>query len=419
VSQRHTSSSDIDQQFVQIEALATRETAFEKSPFSTETPACQALKLLHLELAYPQMIGSRQSVLSENAGHQRAFLGPADNSGASRSGRATVTAGSLDARIGFVGDVMLGRGVNARWADNNPVAVWGSARERLQSLSGLVINLECSISDRGRPHSEKAFNFRAKPEFAKTALTDVNVTLAALANNHILDFGEPALRDTLVHLDDVDIAHAGAGVDRVSAFEPAITTVDGLTVAMLSLTDQYSQYAATSGPGTAFATLDPSDSTTRSLVSAAIATAQRADADLVVASLHWGANYETEPSEAYQAFAHWLVDSGVDVIHGHSAHILQGVEVYRGRPILYDTGDFVDDYIDTPGYANKQSAIFELVIDGGRLDRLAVVPTKIVDCAAELADDTATTACQRLRERSGAFGTTIEDDGERLNIPLA
>jgi poly-gamma-glutamate capsule biosynthesis protein CapA/YwtB (metallophosphatase superfamily) len=366
------------------------------------------------------MIGSRQSVLSEKAGQVSQLLGPVDSSGdTTRTDRTAVKAGSADARIGFVGDVMLGRGVDNRWAAHDPVAVWGSARERLQSLSGLVINLECSISDRGRPRSKKAFNFRATPSFAKTALTDVNVALAALANNHILDFGEPALRDTLAHLDDVDIAHTGAGVDRESAFEPAITTVDGLSVAMLSLTDQYSQYAATDGPGTAFATLDPNDSTTRSLVRDAITRAQRADADLIVASLHWGANYETEPSDSYQAFAHWLVDSGVDVIHGHSAHILQGLEVYRGRPILYDTGDFVDDYIDKPGYANKQSALFEVVIDDGRLDRLAVVPTKIVDCAVELADDTATTACQRLRERSEPFGTTIEDEGSSLRIPLS
>ncbi|MFW6435722.1 MAG: CapA family protein, partial [Halovenus sp.] len=241
----------------------------------------------------------------------------------------------------------------------------------------------------------------------------------ALANNHILDFGEQALRDTLVHLDDVEIAHAGAGVDRESAFEPAITTVDGLTVAMLSLTDQCSQYAATDGSGTAFARLDPSDSTTRSLVENAIATAQRADADLLVASLHWGANYETEPSDSYRAFAHWLVDNGVDVVHGHSAHILQGVEVYRGRPVLYDTGDFVDDYIDRPGYANKQSAIFELVVDDGAFDRVDIVPTEIEDCAVELATDTGTTACQRLRERSEPFGTTIEDEGSCLRIPLS
>ncbi|WP_128226463.1 CapA family protein [Halobacteriaceae archaeon SHR40] len=366
------------------------------------------------------MIESRRSVLTESTGHPSHLLGPADDSGhTTRTDRTIFEGGSADARIGFVGDVMLGRGVNRRWTGHDPVAVWGSARERLQSLSGLVINLECSISDRGHPLSEKAFNFRATPSFAKPALTDVNVALAALANNHILDFGEQALRDTLVHLDDVDIAHAGADVDRESAFEPAITTVDDLTVAMLSLTDQYSQYAANDGPGTAYAALDPSDATTRSLVEDAITTAQRADADLVVASLHWGANYETEPSDSYRAFAHWLVENGVDVVHGHSAHILQGVEVYRGRPILYDTGDFVDDYIDKPGYANKQSAIFELVIDEGSFDSLAVVPTKIENCAVELADDTATTACHRLCERSEDLGTTIEDEGNSLKIPLS
>lgn len=352
----------------------------------------------------------------------RSLIGTSGHLGdASATERSAFDAGSADARIGFVGDVMLGRGVNDRWVDSDPTAVWGSTRERLQALSGVVLNLECCVSDRGRPRSEKVFNFRALPSFASTALTDVNVAVAALANNHVLDFGERALRDTLMHLDDADVAHAGAGVDRESAFEPAVTTADGLTIATLSLTDQYSPYAATDDdPGTAFATLDPNDSATRSLVEDAVDTARRADADLVVASLHWGANYETEPSDTYQAFAHWLVESGVDVIHGHSAHILQGVEVYQGRPIIYDAGDFVDDYIDKPGYANKQSAIFELVVDDGAFDRLRVIPTEIEAYAAEMADNAAAVGIRKtLRERSKPFGTAIDRDGDGLSIPLS
>jgi poly-gamma-glutamate synthesis protein (capsule biosynthesis protein) len=335
--------------------------------------------------------------------------------------RPVSDAESADARIGFVGDVMLGRGVDARWAGRDPTAVWGSTRERLRSLSGLVLNLECCLSDRGRPVTEKGFNFRASPSFATAALSDIDTTVAALANNHVLDFGERALRDTLEHLDDAAIAHAGAGADRETAFEPAVATVDEMTVATLSLTDQYPTYAASDDdPGTAFATLDPNDSTTRSLVEDAVGTAQRAGADLVVASLHWGANYETEPSDTYRAFAHWLVDSGVDVIHGHSAHILQGIEVYQGSPIIYDAGDFVDDYIDKPGYANKQSAIFELVVDDGAFDTLRAVPTEIEDCAAELADDAAAAGVRKtVRERSKPFETTIERDGEELSIPLS
>jgi poly-gamma-glutamate synthesis protein (capsule biosynthesis protein) len=316
---------------------------------------------------------------------------------------------------------MLGRNVNDRWVDRDPAGVWGSARDRLQALSGVVANLECCISGRGRPRSEKRFNFRASPSFATAALTDVDVAVVALANNHVLDFGERALEDTLTHLDDAGVAHAGAGGDHESAFEPAVATVDDLTVATISLTDQYSPYAASDDdPGTAFATLDSTDAATRSVVGDAIEGARGAGADLVVASLHWGRNYETEPSDTYRAFAHWLVDSGVDVVHGHSAHILQAVEVYQGRPILYDVGDFVDDYVDKPGYANKRSGIFELVVDDGAFDALRVVPTEIEAYRADLAGDEAAAGVREtLRERSKPFGTTIERDGDGLSIPLS
>jgi poly-gamma-glutamate synthesis protein (capsule biosynthesis protein) len=164
----------------------------------------------------------------------------------------------------------------------------------------------------------------------------------------------------------------------------------------------------------------PTVPATRQLVGDALDAARDASADLVVASLHWGRNYETAPSETYQAFAHWLVDAGVDVVHGHSAHILQGVEVYQGRPIVYDAGDFVDDYVDKPGYANKQSALFELVVENGAFETLRVRPTVIEDRSVALADDHAAGEVrQRLRDRSRPFGTVIDRDGDGLAIPLS
>ena len=120
--------------------------------------------------------------------------------------------------------------------------------------------------------------------------------------------------------------------------------------------------------------------------------------------------------------AEWLVDQGVDVVHGHSAHVLQGVEVYRGRPIIYDAGDFVDDYVDyvdREGVHNKRSALFELVVRDGDLDELRVEPTAIVDEAATLADPAISEWVRdTLAERSAAFGTDVEREDGRLTYPL-
>ncbi|MFT4890502.1 MAG: poly-gamma-glutamate capsule biosynthesis protein CapA/YwtB (metallophosphatase superfamily) [Halobacteriales archaeon] len=337
-----------------------------------------------------------------------------------RSSRAPLDAGPTDATIGFVGDVMLGRSVNDRWADGTQAGVWGSTLERLRALDGLVLNLECCVSDRGEPWPDKTYSFRADPAFAVPALQAAEASVASLANNHVLDFREPALVDTRAHLADAGVAHTGAGRSRDTALAPAVVDAGGLTVATVAFTDQWSPYAATrTGAGTAYARLDRSDPVTRSLVRDALDRASAHDPDLVVASLHWGPNWETSPDPTQVDFARWLVDRGVDVVHGHSAHVLQGVEVYRGRPIIYDAGDFVDDYVHKGGFHNKRSALFELVVSGGRLDVLRVVPIEIEDAAATLADEGAAAwVREAMRERSKPFGTPADRAGDGLLIPL-
>ena len=325
------------------------------------------------------------------------------------------------ARLGLTGDVMFGRGVDARWDDRDPAGVWGSMHERLRSLDGLVANLECCLSTRGTAREERTYLFRADPAWAVPALEAGGAACVSLANNHLLDFGPVALRDTLDALDDAGIPHPGAGRDRAAAGRPAVTRVGGLNIGVLAFTDQYSPYAAgREQPGTAYLDLDHRRPATRRAVDGALAAAYRAGADLVVATLHWGPNWVVRPSATQRAFARWLIDRGVDVVHGHSAHVIQGVEVYRGRPIVYDAGDFVDDYAVKPDLHNDRSFLFELVASGGRLEALELRPVEIVDERAERAGpDAAAWLRDRMRTLSAPFGTTVERAGRGLRIPLA
>jgi poly-gamma-glutamate synthesis protein (capsule biosynthesis protein) len=329
-------------------------------------------------------------------------------------------AGPTDAHIGFVGDVMLGRRVNARWTGRDPSGVWGSALDRLRGLDGLVANLECCISGRGERWPGKTYYFRADPAFAVPALEAAGTSVVALANNHVLDFRAPALRDTRSHLTDAGIAHAGAGTDRDAALDPAVVEAGGLTVATVAFTDRREAFAATETTGgTAYAPLETSDPSTRALVGAALDRARAHDPDLLVASLHWGPNWETSPDASQRAFARWLIDRGVDVVHGHSAHVLQGVETYRGRPILYDCGDVVDDYSRKDGFHNKHSALFVVDVTDGSLTRLRIVPIRIENEAATLADEeSATRVREAMRTRSGRFGTAVERAGDGLSVRL-
>ncbi len=322
--------------------------------------------------------------------------------------------------LGFAGDVMLGRTVDERQRSRPPEAVWGDVLPRLRALDGLVVNLECCLSTRGRPwrRTDRPFHFRADPGWAVPALLAAGVSGVALANNHVLDFEEPALSDTLDALEGAAIPHAGAGLDVEAARTPARFEVDGLAVGLVSLTDNTPEYAAgPDSPGTAHVEIDHEDPGTWAVVEEALDALT--DVDLVVASLHWGPNMRHSPPPAFRAFARWLVEAGVDVVHGHSAHVFQGVEVYEGRPILYDTGDFVDDYAVDPELRNDRSFLFELTVEGGTPTRLELTPTEIGDCAVSAAGGEVARWCREtMRERSSAFDTPFERAGEGLAVAL-
>ena len=130
---------------------------------------------------------------------------------------------------------------------------------------------------------------------------------------------------------------------------------------------------------------------------------------------------ETEPPERFREFGRWLVDRGVDVVHGHSAHVFQGIEVHGGRPILYDAGDFVDDYAVDDDLRNDRGFLFVLTVTSpGEPTELRLVPTEIRDCAVhEAGGEVAAWSRERMRARSAPFGTTFERDGEALVLPLA
>ena len=329
------------------------------------------------------------------------------------------TATTADATLGFVGDVMLGRGVDRAHAEDPPGAVWGDTLPRLDALDGLFLNLECCLSTRGERTPDRGYYFRADPAWAVPALERAGTAWAGLANNHVLDFGEVALGDTLDVLDDAGIDTSGAGPTRREAFEPAVVPVGGLEVAVVAVTDRAPAYAAGAvAPGTAYAPM-AGEPLTRVLLSRAVEAARRRDPDLLVVSFHWGPNWVTEPTPRYRDLAHWLVDAGADVVHGHSAHVLQGVEVYRDGLVIHDAGDFVDDYALVGDLHNDRSVLVEVAVADGRPTELRLRPVVIDDGAVHLADGEPAAWLRRVvRERSADLGTRLGRDGDVLTRSL-
>lgn len=325
-------------------------------------------------------------------------------------------------KIALVGDVMLGREVGEEIArgDRSPTSFWGDTLEILGEADLVVGNLECAITERRArwTRTPKVFHFRAPPA-AVDVLAAAGFDAVSLANNHLLDYREEGLLDTLGHLDRAGIARAGAGRDRAEAERPAVVEATGARLGLVALTDNEPGWAATADrPGVWWAPIGR-DPEVLDRVEASVHRAREAGADVVALSLHWGPNMVERPPDRFRAFAREAVARGVDVIHGHSAHVFQGVEVVDGAPVLYDLGDFLDDYAVDPRLRNDRSVVALVGIEAGRVASLELVPVRLRLATVEIAqgEDRAWIAA-RLRALSAELGTRVEEAGDRLRVRL-
>jgi poly-gamma-glutamate capsule biosynthesis protein CapA/YwtB (metallophosphatase superfamily) len=321
--------------------------------------------------------------------------------------------------LAFGGDVMLGRLVNETILQRGPRYIWGDVLPLVQGADLALVNLECTIADSGEPFMPpRVFYFRADPR-AIEALTLAGVDYVSLANNHALDFQSPALLETIRHLDEHGIAHAGAGANLAEASQPALLEAGGIKVGVVAFADHFREYGATvDTPGTRIITISTEEQHFRE-VRESIQAARGAGADLVVFSIHWGPNMRQVPSPEFVEFAHAVMDAGADIFHGHSAHLFQGIEVYNGKPILYDTGELIDDYYVDLQLRNDQQLLFLLTATSQGVERIELIPLLISYMQVNRATgDDFDEIAARIRSLSAAMGTEIEQEGDRLVIEV-
>jgi poly-gamma-glutamate capsule biosynthesis protein CapA/YwtB (metallophosphatase superfamily) len=277
-------------------------------------------------------------------------------------------------KLALAGDTMLGRRVAERLESEPPESLVAPELVAVAREADLfVLNLECCISERGEPFPGRVFHFRAPPVAVET-LAHLGVDCVTLANNHALDFGPQALLDTLHHLQAAGIASVGAGADREAARAPVVLEAKGFRLAVVAVTDHPQEYAAgRDRPGIAFADLGRGG-LPRSLPQAIGGV----DADAVLVTPHWGPNMAAEPVHHVRGAASALLEAGATLVAGHSAHIFQGV----APRVLYDLGDFLDDYRVDPELRNDLGLLFLVDLSG---DRLEAIPLKLEFTHTQLA----------------------------------
>jgi poly-gamma-glutamate synthesis protein (capsule biosynthesis protein) len=324
-------------------------------------------------------------------------------------------------KIACLGDIMLGRGINQLIAKRSPESFWGTVLPILRSADAVLANLECAITSHQHRYSRapKVFYFRADPS-AIALLLVANIQAVSLANNHVLDFQEQGLLDTLHYLNTAGIRYAGAGRNLGEATTPVILEIGELKVGLIAITDNQPDFIATANfPGTHYLPIR-TDPLTISLIETGVVQLRLAGAKLVILSTHWGANMVTKPSQQFRNFAHAVIDCGIDIFHGHSAHLFQGVEIYHNRLILYDTGDFLDDYAVDPVLRNDWSFVFLVeVTPNGELRSLQLLPVHLHDGQVDLAEESEfDSICNRMQDLCREFNTLVQKTPKGLEICL-
>jgi poly-gamma-glutamate synthesis protein (capsule biosynthesis protein) len=314
--------------------------------------------------------------------------------------------------LALAGDTMLGRGVGERLRSASPDSLIDPGVVAFAARADLfVLNLECCISERGErwPAPSKPFFFRAPPA-AVDLLSHLGVDAVTLANNHALDFGEEGLADTVAALDASGIAHVGAGPDEETARASAILDAHGVRLEVIGLADHPRDFAARPGrPGIAYADL------AHGVPEWVTAAVQGSAADAVLVTPHWGPNMVPEPVTHVRGAARELLDTGATLVAGHSAHLFHGVE---GR-VVFDLGDFLDDYAVDPSLRNDLGLLWLVDLDPNGPRRIEALPLRLDYCSTRVATgEDAEWIAHRFRDACRAMGTEVVQEDGRLVVTV-
>jgi poly-gamma-glutamate synthesis protein (capsule biosynthesis protein) len=294
----------------------------------------------------------------------------------------------------FAGDTSFTHGL----ADRDPL---GDVVEELSAADLTIVNLETTVAEANVGRAiEKTFTFKSPPKTAGI-LADAGVDVAALANNHALDYGPDAVIRTIEILNEGGVVTAGTGPDPETAYAGIRLDVRGWDVAVLSFSrvpcdspepgESYIDEVAWACPQFEQATID--------------AVAAATDADLVVVMVHWGIQSRAcAAAHQHDLAARWVA-AGADVVVGSHPHVLQGVEVIDGAWVIHSTGNFA---FPSAREQSSYSALFTLTV-APQASELAVLPVRIRSGRPVVATSSRAGILNLLTDRS--FGFAFDEDG--------
>jgi poly-gamma-glutamate capsule biosynthesis protein CapA/YwtB (metallophosphatase superfamily) len=304
--------------------------------------------------------------------------------------------------------------------------VWGDALRTLEEAHPdvRIANLETSVTT-SENLVPKGINYRMHPDNVPV-LTAAGIDCVSLANNHVLDWGEQGLIETLETLEGAGIRTCGAGRDAEAASEPAVLDAgQGRRVIVFGFCTTDSGVppgwgAASGKPGV---NLLPEPSSGAIDAIAGQVNAVKRKGDLAVASIHWGENWGYRIEERHRAFAHRLIDdAAVDVVHGHSSHHPKAIEIHRGRPTFHGCGDFLNDYEGLNRHGEVRGDVVLMYLPTFDLETGTLVECEMVPFGIRRMRLTHTSPGDRawlrnaLNRECGRFGHSVTEQDRHLAL---
>lgn len=267
----------------------------------------------------------------------------------------------------FVGDIMLDRGVEEKIAvqgDSDFSFPFQFVRGNLKEADITFANLEGPVSDKGEEKGS-IYSFRMNPA-AIPALKEVGFDVFSLANNHMGDWGKEAFEDTMRRLRRAGIVYAGAGWNTAEAYQATTIEKNGVSVGYVAFSDGGPKWieAEEAYSGVALASIES--------VTKAVTEARKRN-DIVVASFHFGDEYQKEPSDRQRALARAAIDAGAKIVIGHHPHVIQPIEEYHGGVIAYSLGNFVFDQPFSED--TMEGMMLEIELEGNEIR--AIIPNRV------------------------------------------
>ncbi len=287
-----------------------------------------------------------------------------------------------DIHLFFGGDIYLSDAVAGIYNKQGITGILDdSLLNAMKTADVAMVNQEFTFSTRGKAAEDKQYTFRVNPDYV-SAFKDMGIDVVTLANNHSMDFGTDALKDSFDALKAAGISYVGAGNNLSEARTIHYVQEHGKTLAFLAASRviPVPEWNATKIKAGMLTTYDPS------LLLEDIKTAKE-NSDYVIVYLHWGVERMQTPKDYQRNLAKQYIDAGADLVIGSHPHVLQGVEYYKGKPIIYSLGNYIF-------YSNiKSTAVLKVTLDKELNTKIQLLPAYAYNGKTQLLNDS-----EKIRE---------------------